>query len=107
MDIFLIVFGVSAVFSVPLTKYSVKPVYDNIYEGEPLRRYLIYVPMSIFCLFYAFFPFWIASEWAKEFLDNNSPLTSYKGMLLMLCWLIVVCQLFYRLGFVAGKKKNI
>jgi len=87
MYIFLIIFGVSAVFSVRLAK--------SFFVETPffLPRWRT-ILLCLLVLLYGSFPFMLTVELAKPRI----------GGVIILFWLIGVCQYFYQKGVFAGKK---
>lgn len=105
MTILLIIFIVLAIASVPLTRFAVGSDYDL--DNAPWYLKAIFYPLSFALWGYLLFPLWAASEWAESFQSKSPPFDlnlKLNGIILALCWMVVVCQLFYRLGFRAGKK---
>jgi len=106
MTTLLVVFAALALASVPLTKMAVK-------RGPELDEFAwwlkaVMVPMSYALWAYLLFPVWIGAGWA-EWIQREQPLVdtnaALKGMFLSICWLIVVCQFFYRMGREEGKRE--
>jgi hypothetical protein len=106
MTILLIIFIVLAIASVPLTRFAVGSDY-NLDNAAWYLKVILY-PLSFALWGYLLFPLWAASEWAEFFQSKSPPFDlnlKLKGIVIASCWMIVVCQLFYRLGFRAGKKE--
>lgn len=107
MTIILIIFIVVAIASVPLTRFSIGSDYDL--DTAPWCVKAILYPLSFALWGYLLFPLWAAAEWSESF-QSKSPTfdlnLKLKGILIAFCWMVVICQLFYRLGLRAGKSER-
>jgi len=105
MTILLVIFVVLAIASVPLTKFAVSSNYDV--DDAPWYAKLFLYPLSYALWGYLLFPVWAAIVWAETFQSKAPPFDTnlrLKGLVIGVCWMFVVCQLFYRMGFRAGAK---
>ncbi len=105
MTILLIIFVALAIASVPLTRFAAYSKADL--DDAPWYVTILLYPLSFILWAYLLFPVWAAVVWAETFQNKVPPFDTnlkLKGLAIALCWMIVVCQLFYRLGFRAGAK---
>ncbi len=103
----LLLFGLFALFSGPLTKRLIKPDPE---EGYAWWKKVVIFPLSLILWWYLLFPLIAAAEWAEAQQSDMPPYDTNitaKGVILMSLWLIVVCQIFYRLGHRSGKEEGL
>lgn len=103
----LIIFIVVAIASVPLTRFSIGSDYDL--DTAPWYVKAILYPLSFALWGYLPFPLWAAAEWSESFQSKSPPFDlnlKLKGIVISFCWMVVICQLFYRLGLRAGKSER-
>ena len=92
-----------ACFSGPITKLLIRT--DLAPEEFPLFRRALFGLAGFLMCGFALFPFFLAVSWGESIREFSSELISggMKGVVMMMCWLIVFCQYFYRVGVRTGR----
>lgn len=108
MTSLLIIFIVVAIASIPLTKRLVFSDYDL--DNAPWYVKAMLYPLSYGMWAFMLWPLWAASEWAESFQSKYPPFEfdmtylKLKGIVIAVCWVVVVSQIFYYSGYRAGRK---
>lgn len=106
MNIALLILVLGAVWSPTLTKLAVRRGPEL--ELLPWWKQAAILPVSFLLWGFVLFPFFLGSEWADDVARTQrwATHTFAKVMVMVLCWLVLSCQYWYRVGYRAAVEQG-